>query len=68
MTPKKKNKKQKTNFKKMCPNGTRALAHATRKEGRKTRMGWMGGDDVVCEGDDDSMRAFLHRTTRDLAL
>jgi hypothetical protein len=28
----------------------------------------MGGDDVVCEGDDDSMRAFLHCTTRDLAL
>ncbi len=52
----------------MCPNGRRALAHATRKEGRKTRMGWMGGNDVVCEGDDDSMRAFLHCTTRDLAL
>jgi hypothetical protein len=41
-------KERKTNFKKMCHNGTRTFAHATRREGRKA---WMGGDDVVCEGE-----------------
>ncbi len=61
-------KKRKTNFTKMCHNGTRALAHATRREGRKAWMGWTGGNDVVCEGDDDNMCAFLHCLTGDLAL